>query len=104
MKWEDRERRRIKDYEKDSKREKDRREDMVGIMSTFRCGVCISFVLHLVCVFFLLKSRERKHLRDFLGDYNDEKDDQKYYRYVLIVYVTDVISHNVSIVAAVSYK
>lgn len=30
----------------------------------------------------LLQERERKHLGDFLGDYDDNKDDQKYYKYV----------------------
>lgn len=41
-----------------------------------------SFNPYLVSVFFLFQVREQKHLGDFLGDYNDEKDDQKYYRCV----------------------
>lgn len=32
LKWEDRERRKEKEYEKDLKREKERRDDMVGVV------------------------------------------------------------------------
>lgn len=28
----------------------------------------------------LLQERERKHLAEFLEDYDDEKDDQRYYK------------------------
>lgn len=42
----------------------------------------VPVILYLICVFFLSQGRERKHLGDFLADYNDEKDDQKYYRCV----------------------
>lgn len=47
LKWEDRERRKEKDYEKDLKREKDRREDMVGIVCVHMWGNNISLVLSL---------------------------------------------------------
>eukprot|EP00731_Ephydatia_muelleri_P028042 Em0019g915a len=51
--WENREYRRVKEYEKDIEREEQRREEI---------------------------ERERKHLAEFLEDYDDVKDDQRYYK------------------------
>lgn len=51
--WELRERRKAKDYERDSERERCREED---------------------------REREAKRLKEFLEDYEDERDDPKYYK------------------------
>ncbi len=41
------------------------------------CVLCITYTIIAGC---LQQARERKHLRDFLAEYDDEKDDQKYYK------------------------
>lgn len=56
-KWEARERRQAKLYEKNEQREKQRKRDLM---------------------------KEAKKLKHFLEDYDDERMDQKYYKYVLL--------------------
>lgn len=63
--------RKEKDCEKDTKRDRERRDDMVR-----RSRNKNVWELEIL----LLQERERKHLGDFLGDYDDNKDDQKYYK------------------------
>lgn len=54
--WEGRERRKAKDYDKEKERERCREEE---------------------------REREAKRLKEFLEDYDDERDDHKYYKCVL---------------------
>lgn len=53
--WESRERRKQKEYEKERERERCREEE---------------------------REREAKRLKEFLEDYDDERDDHKYYKWV----------------------
>lgn len=55
--WETRERRKAKDYEKDREKERLKEEE---------------------------REHEAKRLKEFLEDYDDERDDIKYYKYVLL--------------------
>jgi len=54
-KWESRERKKARDYEKERDREKERKAD---------------------------ESKEARRLKEFFEDYDDERDDVKFYKYV----------------------
>ena len=56
--WEARERRKAKEHEKEKERERLKEED---------------------------REREAKRLKEFLEDYDDERDDAKYYKWVHFV-------------------
>ncbi|XP_035687848.1 RNA-binding protein 25-like isoform X2 [Branchiostoma floridae] len=53
--WETRERRKTREYDKENEREEDRKKEMI---------------------------KEAKRLKEFLEDYDDERDDPKYYKYL----------------------
>ena len=59
-KWESRERKKIREHDKEKQREKERRVE---------------------------ENKESKRLREFLEDYNDERDDVKYYKSVFSFYL-----------------
>ena len=54
-KWESRERKKTRDYEKERDREKERKSD---------------------------ESKEARRLKEFFEDYDDERDDVKFYKYL----------------------
>lgn len=80
MAWESRERRRIKEYERELKREEDRREDMVSTHTTILGPHSNDFVS-------IVQEHERRHLAEFLQDYDDDRDDQQFYKYVAQEYI-----------------
>ena len=59
-KWESRERKKARDYEKEKDREKERKTD---------------------------ESKEARRLKEFFEDYDDERDDVKFYKCVSVHYV-----------------
>lgn len=82
--WEIRERKKSRDYSKDMEREDERRRETVNTNHN-RCRSQTSsrrrFADVRVCVCPQLK--EAKRLKEFLEDYDDDRDDPKYYRSVL---------------------
>jgi len=77
-KWEDREKRRAKQYDKDEEHEAQRQKTI---------------------------AREAKKLRQFLEDYQDERDDPKYYKFVFSIYNREngeIDSMNPSLTGALS--
>ena len=59
-KWESRERKKTRDYEKEKDREKERKSD---------------------------ETKEARRLKEFFEDYDDERDDVKFYKYTSMHYV-----------------
>ena len=59
-KWESRERKKSRDYEKEKEREKERKSD---------------------------ESKEARRLKEFFEDYDDERDDVKFYKHVSFHYM-----------------
>lgn len=62
--WETRERRKAKDYEKEREKERMKEEE---------------------------REHEAKRLKEFLEDYDDERDDIKYYKYVEIIIIKKLL-------------
>lgn len=65
--WESRERRKAKEYEREKERERCREE---------------------------VREREAKRLKQFLEDYDDERDDHKYYKLVASLEHTHQVTEN----------
>ena len=76
--WESRERRKAKEYEKEFEREEMRKEEMVRELKPETTLGRVTEVL--ICVVLILQEREKRDLAEFLEDYDDEKDDQRYYK------------------------
>lgn len=81
--WEIRERKKARDYSKEAEREDERRREMVCTLNT-RSDMMTTFWVYAdalnvtACVYIQMK--EAKRLKEFLEDYDDDRDDPKYYR------------------------
>ena len=91
--WETRERKKGRDYEKERDKEDERKSDEVwNKISTLIQLNCASVIETFIChklkylsmEFALLQSREARRLKEFLEDYDDERDDPKFYKYVFL--------------------
>jgi len=98
--WETRERRKANEYGKEFEKEGDRRKEMVRtcvtcvssgtalscfVIETDACTciqwcVSTSYFSYLSVSCLVFQEREKRHLAEFLEDYDDERDDQRYYR------------------------
>ncbi|TKS87112.1 RNA-binding protein 25 [Collichthys lucidus] len=74
--WEIRERKKARDYSKETEREDERRREMVKHLTADQSY----YWFQTTVLDFYINMKEAKRLKEFLEDYDDDRDDPKYYR------------------------
>lgn len=78
--WEIRERKKARDYSKETEREDERRREMVGVNFSLYSHMPHAGFIYFNSALIWKQMKEAKRLKEFLEDYDDDRDDPKYYR------------------------